>query len=101
MTIGKTIRGAVLVGVVAAAAALTVSTRPASAYDRLAPWCAQPPGDIGIPACSFYTFQQCVEFIRGVSQLCMPNPAVVMRQADENAPPPPAARKRPKRYISQ
>jgi len=96
MTIGLTIRGAVLAGVVTAAA-LMLPTRPAAAYDGSAPWCAQPAGDIGIPTCSFYTFQQCVDFIRGVSSLCMPNPAYAMAEEDD-APPPPPVRKRVKRY---
>jgi len=69
-------------------AALAMTPRPAAAGSNNAPWCAQLAGDYGF-VCSFYSFEQCRDFVRGVAQFCVRN----LNVPDE----PPAPRKRSRR----
>ena len=68
---------------------LAMPPREAEAGSNNAPWCGQLAGDYGL-VCSFYSFEQCRDFVRGVSQLCVRN----LNVPEEPPPPPPRKRVR-------
>jgi hypothetical protein len=55
-------------------------------------WCAEEQGQRS-RTCSFYTFEQCLAFVRGVGGYCVPNPYLAYAPPDGRTPP-----KRMRRY---
>ena len=47
--------------------ALALTASPVAA--QYAPWCSE-----GAVSCTFYSFEQCMETVRGSSRSCSPNP---------------------------
>jgi hypothetical protein len=81
-------RGAIAVGSVVAALALT---QPAQAQ-RIgnAPWCADMTEITGYVECQYFTYQQCHARVWGVTNICFTNPWYVPAR-------PPAPSRRPPR----
>ncbi len=69
-------------GVLVAATAL--SAQPASAGEYFlwqnGPWCANYSAAGGFTNCNFYTFEQCLESVRGVGGFCVRNTMYVPRE---------------------
>lgn len=68
------------VAALAAVIAFSADSRPAQAFFWDGPsgkgaWCGQLPGGGDMFDCSFYTFEQCHAFVRGVGSICLPNTA--------------------------
>jgi hypothetical protein len=86
-----------LIGLAVLTMTLPAGVEPAEAQSQPRPWCLQSgrggPGG-GLPVCTYYSFEQCMQSVGGGGDGCFPNPALGWDRIEGRGYAPPRSRAR-------